>query len=473
MYCDSAYLNSVTNVLDAYSNVHIIQNDSIHLYGDYLKYDGNSRMVKVRQNVRLVKKETVLTTDYLDYDRNSDIAYYFNGGKIVDSGNTLTSKLGYFYANVNEAFFKDSVIAENDRYTIFSDTLKYNTESKVTRILGPTFVVSEQNLIYSEDGYYDTSVDFAKLMKNNYVEGKTSLLKGDTILYDRKKGIGEVFGRMELIDTANNMIIKGNYGYYNELAKKALATKRAVLLQTYRGDTLYLHADTLRLDPVQDTVRNEESKLIRAFHHVQFFRHDFQGRCDSMIYDFRDSVNIFYKEPVLWAMDNQMTARLIKLYTRNQTLYKAELENNAFIVSPEDTLFYNQLKGKMMTGYIRDNDLYRVDVSGNAQTIYYPKDNEVIIGANKAESSDMTIYLEQGKILDIVMRNTPNGVLQPPVFLSEEDSRLIGFRWLEEFKPKSKDDIFEWRELPKNEDETDIYDGFRIEEMNTATPPGK
>jgi len=206
---------------------------------------------------------------------------------------------------------------------------------------------------------------------------------------------------------------------------------------------------------------------------VQFFRHDFQGRCDSMIYDFRDSVNIFYKEPVLWAMDNQMTARLIKLYTRNQTLYKAELENNAFIVSPEDTLFYNQLKGKMMTGYIRDNDLYRVDVSGNAQTIYYPKDNEVIIGANKAESSDMTIYLEQGKILDIVMRNTPNGVLQPPVFLSEEDSRLIGFRWLEEFKPKSKDDIFEWRELPKNEDETDIYDGFRIEEMNTATPPGK
>jgi hypothetical protein len=71
------------------------------------------------------------------------------------------------------------------------------------------------------------------------------------------------------------------------------------------------------------------------------------------------------------------------------------------------------------------------------------------------------------------MRNTPNGVLQPPVFLSEEDSRLIGFRWLEEFKPKSKDDIFEWRELPKNEDETDIYDGFRIEEMNTATPPGK
>ncbi|NPA36801.1 MAG: organic solvent tolerance protein OstA, partial [Chlorobi bacterium] len=332
MYCDSAYKYGDSNRVEAYSNIHIIQNDSIHLYGDYLEYDGDSRMVKVRHNVRLVKNETVLTTDYLDYDRNNDIAYYFNGGKIVDGGNTLTSKLGYFYANINEAFFKDSVIAENNRYTIFSDTLKYNTVTKVTRILGPTFIVSDENVIYSEDGYYDTSVDFARLMKNNYVEGKTSLLKGDTIFYDRKKGIGEVFSRMELIDTSNNIIIKGNYGYYNELSKKALATKEATLLQIYRGDTLFLHADTLRMDPVMDTITNEESKLIRAFHHVVFFRHDIQGRCDSMIYDFRDSVNTFYHEPVLWAMGNQMTAQVIKLYSRDRTLYKAELLNNAFIV---------------------------------------------------------------------------------------------------------------------------------------------
>ncbi len=470
MYCDSAYFYNDSNRVEAYNNIHIIQNDSIHLYGDYLEYEGNTRFVKVRKNVRLVKKEMVLTTQNLDYDRNSDIAYYFDGGKIVDSGNTLTSKFGYFYANNNEAFFKDSVVARNDEYTIFSDTLMYNTVTKVTKIFGPTFIVSEENIIYCEDGYYDTAKDISELRKNSYVEGKTSTIKGDTIFYDRKKRFGEVFGHMELIDTTNNIIIKGGYGYYNELTKKAFATKKATLLQIYQNDTLFLHSDTLKLDPVQDTINNAESRLIRAFHHVKFFRSDIQGRCDSMIYDFRDSVNIFYHDPVLWAMGNQMTAQVIKLFTKNKVLYKAELVNGAFIISPEDTLFFNQLKGKQMTGYIKDNQLYKIDVEGNAQTIYYPKDQDMIIGANKAESSDMTIYLEEGHIKDIIMRNTPKGDLKPPVFLTEEDSKLKGFRWLEAYRPKNKYDIYKRDIIPKNEEETNIYEGFQIEDIKTTAP---
>ena len=473
MYCDSAYFYSDSNRVEAYNHIHIIQNDSIHLYGDYLEYEGNTRYVRVRKNVRLVKKEMVLTTQNLDYDRNKDIAFYFGGGKIVDDGNTLTSKLGYFYANENEAFFKDSVVAKNDKYTIFSDTLKYNTVSKITNILGPTFIVSDENIIYCEDGFYDTANDVSVLKKNSYVEGKTSTIKGDTIYYDRKRRFGEVFGHMQLIDTVNNIVIKGGYGYYNELTKRAFATKKATLLQVYQSDTLYLHSDTLRMDPVQDTVTNEESRLIRAFHHVKFYRSDFQGRCDSMIYDFRDSVNIFYHDPVLWAMGNQMTAQVIKLYTKNKVLYKAELENGAFIVAPEDTLFYDQLKGKRMTGYIKDNVLYRIDVEGNAQTIYYPKDQEVVIGANKAESSDMTIFLDNGHIKDIIMKNTPKGNLKPPVFLTEKDEKLPGFRWLEDYRPKSRYDIYIQDELPKDEDATNIYEGFQIEDIKTTAPEKK
>jgi lipopolysaccharide export system protein LptA len=470
MFCDSAYFYNDSNRVEAYDNIHIIQNDSIHLYGDYLEYEGNTRFVKVRKNVRLIKGNVVLTTQKLDYDRNNDLAYYFDGGEIVDSGNTLTSEIGYFYANTNEAFFKDSVVAKNNKYTIFSDTLKYNTVTKITTMLGPTFVVSDDNIIYCEDGYYDTENDIAVLRNNSYVEGKTSTIKGDTIYYDRKRRFGEVFGHMQLIDTVNKIVIKGGYGFYNELTKRAFASKKPTLMQEYHGDTLYLHADTLRLDPVRDTVRNEDSRLIRAYHHVKFFRADFQGRCDSMIYDFRDSVNIFYHDPVLWAMGNQMTAQFIKLYSKNNVVYKAELENGAFIVSPEDTLYYNQLKGKRMTGYIKDNILYRIDVEGNAQTIYYPKDQELIIGANKAESSNMTIYLEEGRIKDILMRNSPKGNLKPPIFLSEEDAKLSGFRWLDDYRPKNIQDIYIHDELPKDEETTNIYEGFKIEEIKTEAP---
>jgi lipopolysaccharide assembly outer membrane protein LptD (OstA) len=40
LYCDSAYLYTLTNSLDAFSQVHINQGDSVNMYGDKLKYDG-------------------------------------------------------------------------------------------------------------------------------------------------------------------------------------------------------------------------------------------------------------------------------------------------------------------------------------------------------------------------------------------------------------------------------------------------
>lgn len=175
LYCDSAYMYSDSNLVIAYKNIHIIQNDSIHLYGDYLEYEGSKSLAKVRENVRMVKGDVTLTTEYLDYDRANDVAYYFEGGKIVNKQNTLISDLGYYYPNANEVFFKDSVVVENPKYTIFSDTLKYHTVTEVVKILGPTHIVSDDNVIYSEDGYYDTKKDIALLKKNSYVQGKEQI----------------------------------------------------------------------------------------------------------------------------------------------------------------------------------------------------------------------------------------------------------------------------------------------------------
>ena len=38
LYCDSAYLNDIENVVMAYGNVHIKASDTLNLYGDSLRY---------------------------------------------------------------------------------------------------------------------------------------------------------------------------------------------------------------------------------------------------------------------------------------------------------------------------------------------------------------------------------------------------------------------------------------------------
>jgi lipopolysaccharide export system protein LptA len=460
MFCDSAILFRDSNKVEAFGSVHIIQNDTIDLYGDKLFYDGDAEIARVRENVRLVNKNVVLTTDFLDYDRRDDVAYYFNGGKINDQNNELTSMLGFYYPRTGEVNFKDSVVLVNPDYLMYSDTLKYYTKTEVVEIVGPTDIVSDQNTIYSELGFYDTKKDKARLLKNNYIDGGEQTLRGDTIYYDRNKGFGEVFSSMELEDTANNVIITGNYGHYNELSERAMATRRAVLKQVYGSDTLFLHADTLRADPVED---DPENKIIRAFHHVQFYRKDLQGRCDSMVYDFRDSTNTFYYEPIIWAQGNQMTAGTIRLYTRNRALYKAEMIENAFLIAPEDTMHYNQIKGKLMTGYFEDNQLYKIDVDGNGQTIYYPKDQEYVIGVNRAESSNLTIFLKERKVQSIILRSQPAGNLNPPLVLDREATRLDGFAWLEKYRPKSYESIFEFEKMEIDVKRTD-YSGYKFDQ---------
>ncbi|PWD98581.1 OstA-like protein [Marinilabilia rubra] len=455
MFCDSAILYRDSNKVDAFGSIHVIQNDSIHLYGNRLHYDGDEELAKVRENVKLVNKKVVLTTEFLDYDRRNDVAYYFNGGKIVDETNQLTSRLGFYYPRTAEVNFKDSVVLVNPDYKMYSDTLKYFTKTEVVEIVGPTDIVSDQNTIYSELGFYNTKTDIAHLLKNNYIDGGEQTLRGDTIYYDRNNGFGEVFSAMALEDTANNVIITGDYGYYNEKTENALATKRAVLKQVYGRDTLFLHADTLRADPIED---DPENKLVRAFHHVQFYRRDLQGRCDSMVYDFRDSTNTFFHEPIIWAQGNQMTANKIKLYTREKTLYKAEMIDNAFLIAPEDTLHFNQIKGNLMTGFFRDNQLYRIDVDGNGQTVYYPKDREYVIGVNRAESSKLTIFLNERKVETIILRTQPSGNMNPPLVLDEESTRLDGFLWLEKYRPQEYEAIFDFMTIEEDRQQTDYSD---------------
>ncbi|MBE6340654.1 MAG: organic solvent tolerance protein OstA [Bacteroidales bacterium] len=468
LYCDSAYMYNDSNVVVAYGSIHIIQNDSIHLYGDHLTYLGNQNLAKVRDNVRANKGETWLYTEFLDYDRLLDKAYFYNGGRVVNHDNVLTSVNGVYYPNTNEVFFKDSVVGTSPTRVMYSDTMSYNTRTEIVNILGETTIYnSDSTIIKSERGWYNTITECAQLNLNNTIISGANTLVGDHIFYNRHKGTGTATGHMVLTDSTNNMSILGDYGFYNQITGEALATRHAEVQHVYGGDTLFMHADTLYIEPLPA----DTSRLLKAYHKVKFFRTDMQGRCDSLIFDFRDSVATMYEAPILWGQGNQMTAHEIKMYTRNRSVYKSELIDAAFVISPEvgvrlDTIGYNQVKGKLITGYIRNNEIYRIDVDGNGQTIYYPKDDEALIGINRAESSNLTIFMKQRKVANIVMRVSPTGNMNPPILLGEKDRQLKGFRWLDDYRPRSRADIFRQLTIPDDMNiQEEVYEGYTFDEL--------
>lgn len=149
MYCDSAYYYDKISSFEAFSNVKMNQGDTLFLYGDRLYYDGNTQIAEVRMNVRMENRNTTLLTDSLNYDRVYNLGYFFDGGTLMDEQNVLTSEWGEYNPGTKQSVFNYNVKLVNPQFTLTSDTLEYNTASKVANIVGPSDILSDNNQMES------------------------------------------------------------------------------------------------------------------------------------------------------------------------------------------------------------------------------------------------------------------------------------------------------------------------------------
>ena len=443
MSCDSAYFYPATSSVEAYSNVKIVQGDTLTLTGDMAFYDGINRIARVRNNVKLESKDITLLTDSLDYNRVAGIGDYMGWGILTQEDNRLTSNRGRFIMETETFYFMDSVVIVNPDYTILTDSLKYESQTEVTYFFGPTEILSEERYIYCENGWYDTKQDITKVSNNAYLEEAGRILKGDTLYYDANEGFGRAYSNVELIDTTENMILKGNYGLYHSEGDYAMVTDSALMIQIDGADTMYVHADTLRT--MQNPDLEEQSRILKAYYKVKIFRPDIQVMCDSLLYVEADSAFNFYGEPVLWSDENQLTAEHIKVVMVDQQLDKMFLTGVAFVASQKDPEKYDQMRGKEMIAYFVDNKLSKILVSGNGQTIYYAVDEDVIIGANKTECSDLIIYLKDNQISKVNYMTKPDGTYYPLTMFPADEAILSDFKWLNQWRPLTWQDVFLWK----------------------------
>lgn len=460
MYCDSAYFYEGTNSLDAFGRISFVQGDTLHGYCDKLFYDGNTKLARMRQNVRLVhgredENPTVLTTDTLNYDRIENIAYYYSGGRVKDSLNILTSIRGNYQPDHSLAVFSMDVLLTNPKFTLSSDTLRYNTDTKVADIISPTTIVyAEETTILSSRGWYNTDNEKSMLLDRSivqHVDGKS--MTGDTIYYDKAIGFGQVLGHMAMKDTVQQATLYGEYGEMWEEGSKGYATDSALMVDwSDTAHIAYIHADTLFTEEIaypdsllaaDSTITDSTYRRIRAYHGVRVYRNDMQMVCDSMVYLGADSTIYLFTDPICWSDNQQISADSMRLYVANGAIDHAVGIQNALCVMHDTLELFNQMGGKEITAYLVEGEVKLVDVSGNALTIYYPKEDDGgYIGLNTTESSFIRVYIEEQQIQRIRFTKETNGVLYPLDQVPELTDRLSNFFWEEESRPVSPEDVF-------------------------------
>jgi lipopolysaccharide export system protein LptA len=244
-YCDSVVINSRTNEVEAFGNVHINDNDSIHTYGQYLKYVGGERIAYLKKNVKLTDKKGTLLTEDLEYNLRTGIATYKNGGRVLNGKTVLISNEAVYYTNTKDVYFKNKVHLINSRYDIKTDSLLYNIDSDETRFIAPTHIVSKDGVIDTKSGIYNLKTGEAIFYdRTNFRDSIRSFI-ADKVFSDEKTGIIQLDGRAKLVDSVNKVTVIGNHIELNKKENSFLAYSKPVMIIYKDDDSTYIAADTL------------------------------------------------------------------------------------------------------------------------------------------------------------------------------------------------------------------------------------
>ena len=480
MYCDSAYFFEKTNSFDAFGNVKMQQGDTLFVYADELNYDGAQQLAVLfadpGKKVKLINRDVTLETDIFTYDLKTDIGYYNIGGTLTDKQNILTSVEGQYHPRTKQSYFDYDVHLESksdkDKVIINTEALTYNTATNMAELNSPSEIINADGTIYTSSGIYNTNKGTANLFARSTVRtNKGNILIGDTLFYNRQKQYGEAFGNMVLIDTENQSEVLGDYGFYDEVRDSAFVTGHALAKEYSKGDTLYLHGDTIiaYLDLADST------RVTNAFHRVKFYRSGVQGLCDSLSLTERDSIMYMYRSPIVWSDKRQISGNIINVHMADSTVDWARLPQTGFIAELIAEDCYNQISGNDMTAWFADSVITRLYVEGNVMLNLFPMEKDSTY--NKfayVESSYMDAYFDRNQIKKVLFWPETTSKFTP-LYLARRGSYFLPkFKWYEDLRPRTPGDIFvveqEMIDLFKNAEPLRQPDLKRAAEKNQPAP---
>ena len=469
MYADSAVYFQAANSFEAFGHVRILQGDTMSLVGEHLYYDGEAMLAQMRRNVTLRHRKQILMTDSLNFDRLYDVGYFFNGGRLVDGQNDLTSDWGEYYLGEQKASFNFNVKLKNPKFTLTTDTLHYNVRTKWAEVQGPSNIYHDKDVVYTERGYYNSEKEIYRLSNrskraelyhnaithNGRITDYESRLLGDSLVYGKNDKM-KVFGHVFYEDKKNRGQLMGDYGEYHEVLGIAMATGHALAKEYSQGkDTLFVHADTLRLysyDVETDRPKTKDTKnvyrVLHGYFHVRSFRNDVQAVCDSLVFNSQKKLLTLYRDPIVWNDNRQVLGEEINVFTNDSTIDSIHVDRQALLVEQLQTdsaIVYNQIAGQQMRSYFINGQIDHNEVQGNVCIVYYPLDKDSILdNVVYAETSKLRMTLANKKLKRIWGPAT-TGTVYPAALAPSDKTKLSNFAWFDYIRPLNKNDLFTWR----------------------------
>jgi lipopolysaccharide export system protein LptA len=467
-YCDSATINRRTNIVEAFGNIHINDNDSIHTYAQYMRYVGTDRIAYLKKKVKLTDKKGTLYTDDLEYNLRTGIATYKNGGRITNDKTVLTSEDGVYYSDTKDVYFKNNVHLKDPDRDIYTDSLLYNIHTNIATFIAKTKIVGKDGtVINTKSGTYNLGTGEAIFTDGASFSDSTRSGSAKEIAYDKKNNTLQMRGNAKLVDSVNKVLVLAGEIYSDLNQNSFLASRKPVMILHRDGDSTYIAADTLfsglrkydslerKMVTQKDTLKttlaikaNDKDSSIRyfiGFHNVRIYNDSLQAVSDSLHYSTIDSTFKLFGEPVVWNDKSQVTGDTLLMFTQNQKPKRLYVFNNGMIVNRTKEGMFNQIGGRTLNGYFVDGNLDYVRVKGSpAESIFYPQDDDsAYVGMNRSSGDVIDVYFVNKELNKVKFVNNVDGVLYPIKEIPADKKELRGFKWLDNRRPKSWLELFE------------------------------
>ena len=216
MTCDSAFLYIHENKVEAFGRVTMTKAGGSTVTANYMRYDGRTGKAYLNGNVMIDDQGNQLYTEELEYDIRTKIGQYLREGTLINGETSVSSNEGKYDGFSKRTWFKGNVVVSNPKYTIEAKQLGYHLETKVVEILDSALVTTEETLIYSARGTYNTQTTQASFTARTTVDMEDQVLVADRLEYNEKNLAGKAWGNVSIQDRKNNSVLYCNQADYDK-----------------------------------------------------------------------------------------------------------------------------------------------------------------------------------------------------------------------------------------------------------------
>lgn len=457
VWADSISYYSMIDEIILKNNIQMLDTaKKIYAFGDYGQY------WKLKENVLLTKDPSIVNYDINSIDTiyvSSDTLFirpFIERGIIVDSTIIVSDSLKMVMDQQRKSIAIDTTIQTRFGGEIGVDGIEIK-ENNANNIELDT-LNTDKNIIIDSVLSKEQNVIIDSLFQNE--ELLVDSLKIDSIAID---SLAVVVDSVIDIDNMTRKEYK-EYKKKRRLEKKIARQER--FLQWLRDGGMEVIIDTINLDTISNAIKDSidsvkvdsilidenvkienlpdsSDYIIRGYLNSRVFRNDVQLICDSLITETVDSTTTLIGSPIMWNLNNQITSKRIRTYTKNGELYRARLFEKPILGQHVEDQYYNQIKGEYMDAMFRDGSIHRLYVNDASETIYYKQDetvDEFVEGLIFATSVNMIIDFDSTEISTIGYFTDIVSITYPINDVPEDQVTVLqGFEWKEEFRPKKKD----------------------------------